>query len=222
MKLHHAISIHAGDALYRGVSIRGFTPDQEEMVRATVSRVPPELMHVLVSEIVADRGMGAKHGRFDPETKTVRINPHGFVLRQRFGEGPGWIHHIELTMVHEFGHALYESLSEAEKQEWYTLSGWVKGTKKGNASRYVEKRPGWDAYTSKWTHEPGVKMPRHYAEKNPNEQFADCFAFFLLGKPHQMAPALRMFIARRIQERVKRYPRAMVEGPARAYGERGN
>lgn len=219
MKFGSTLSLHA-EALWYGVKIIGFTPREEEIIRATVSRVPPELLRPAVDQIISDRGMSPKHGRFDPQTKTVRINPETFQLRQRFGAGQGWVQHIEMTMVHEFGHALFGTLTQQQKQEWYDLSGWVKGTRSENAAPYVEKRSGWPEYKSEWTHKKGIRFTRKYAEKNPNEQFADCFAFYLLGKPHQMAPIQRLYLSKLIQERVRKYPRALIEGPTKAYGER--
>lgn len=219
MKLRSTIALKA-ESLMHGVRIIGFPVEQEEWIRATVSRVPSELMATLVTAIIADRGMGAKHGRYDPETKTVRINPHTFQMRQRYGKGEGWLHHIEMTMVHEFGHALFDSLEPERKQDWYDLSGWVKGRAEDNVEPYEEKRPGWPKLTSEWTHRKGVKFTRHYAEKNPNEQFADCFAFYLLGKPHQMAPVHRLFMSKLIQSRVRKYPKALIEGPTKPFGTR--
>lgn len=219
MRLRSHIELRA-ESLMHGVRITGFPVEQEEWIRATVSRVPSELMATLVKEIRADRGMGAKHGNYDPQTKTVRINPHTFQMRQRYGRGPGWIQHIEMTMVHEFGHALFESLTEEQKQDWYDLSGWVKAIKPDNVEPYEEKRPGWEEYKSKWTHKKGVQMTRHYGEKNPNEHFADCFAFYLLGKPNQMAPVHRLFMSNLIRERVRKYPKALIEGPTKTYQER--
>jgi hypothetical protein len=211
------------DGLYHGVQIIGFTRPEQEMIRATMSRIPDELIRDNVKRLVADRTMGAKHGRFLPETKTVLINPEKFRLRQRLGRGPGWIQHIELTMVHEFGHAVYDGLSWQQKQEWMAISGWVKGRPPGNAPPYVERRPGWEiGKTSEWTHKEGVKFVRRYAERNPDEDAADSFAFMMMNKGHQMAKAKRKFWEQIIQEKVHKYPAAVIESPTKAYGERGN
>jgi len=208
------------EALYHGVPIIGFSKPQEEIVRATLSRVPPELM-CDVKQIVSAPELGAKHGRFDPPTKTVFINPHEFDLRQRFGEGQGWIHHMELTMVHEFMHSIYAFMPEPQKDQWRELSGWMVGTKDGQHEPYVEKRPGWEiGKTSKWTHKKGVKFPRHYSERNDDEDFADCAAYMLLGKGHMVDAKKKLFLEKLFESKVKNYPRFSVESPSRAYGER--
>jgi len=223
MNLKAAVGLQAA-ALFNGIRIEGFTKPEEEYVRAGISRVPPELTK-WVKKVVADRGMGAKHGNYDPSTDVIRLNPGNFTLRARLGRGAGWIYHAETTMVHEIGHSVYENLTPQQKQEWARLGGWVKtnddaGT--GLAPRYVEKRPGWPEYTSEYRHKMGVVFPRKYSEKNPDEAFADCFSFFMLNKPFQMSPQLRDFLQKMVQEKVRKYPQALIQGPSKAYAERGN
>lgn len=208
-------------ALFHGVDIEGFTGPGEEMIRAALSRVPPELLKN-VESIVAAPQLQPIHGRYDPLTKTVLINPLIFKLRQRFGEGQGWIHHTELALVHEIGHSVYVFLPEKLKDEWREISGWMVGWKEGQDQPYEEKRPGWPHTTSNWTHKSGVKFTRKYATKNDDEDFADSFAFMMLNKPHQMAKEKREFLERLIKDQVKMYPQALIQGPEKAYGERGN
>lgn len=209
------------EAIFRGVPIEGFNTGGEEMIRAGMSRIPPELLSN-VKLVKAAPDLQPKHGRYDPKTKTVNINPLIFNLRQRFGEGQGWLFHAELTIVHEVGHSIYYFLPEQEKDKWRELSGWMVGWKDGQEQPYEEKRPGWPKSISKWTHKKRIKFTRHYAEKNDDEDFADCFAFFILSKPHQMDKAKREFMEKYISDNVKAYPQALIGGPTKAYGERGN
>lgn len=218
MKLNTTIELHA-KALFRGVPIVGFSRPEEEEVRAMISRIPPELLFN-IKQIVANLSLGVKHGKFIPETSTVQLNPRTFKLRQKFGKGPGWFSHMQLVVVHEICHSIFDGLSPQQKQQWYDLSGWKTGTGEGQAEPYVEKRPGWPSYTSEWTHKKGITFPRHYSEKSPDEDFADCFAFFLLGKPHQMSPNKKQFLQDLVNQKVKRYPQAAIFGPDSAFGER--
>lgn len=208
-------------ALFRGVMIEGFSKPLEEFIRATMSRVPPELL-THVKEVKANPGLTPKHGRYDPETETVELSPHNFELRARLGRGPGWMHHAELTIVHEIGHSVYSFLSESQRDEWRAISGWMVGTADGQAPAYEEKRPGWPKKTSKMTHKMGVRFTRPYAEKNDDEDFADSLAFYILGKPHQMDKRKRVFLDQLMGNMVKIYPQASIKGPDKAYGERGN
>ena len=202
--------------LWNGIQITGFSTPEEEALRAMLSRVPPELLFN-VKKIESAKELGAKHGRFISETQTIQFNPENLRLRQRFGKGPGWILHQELTVVHEVGHSIYDTFSPESKQAWEAISGWMKGWKPGQLPAYVEQRPGWGHEVSKWTHKPGILFTRHYGERNPGEDFADCFGFFLLGKGHQMAPAKRKFLEQLIQDRVRKYPAAGIQSPIRPY-----
>lgn len=205
--------------LWNGIKIIGFTGPQEEGVRAMLSRVPPELLFN-VTQIESAKQLGAKHGRYVPESKVMMFNPENFNLRQRFGKGDHWILHPELTVVHEIGHSVYESLSTEKQKEWQDLSGWMKGWKVGQSLPYQEKRPGWGNDKSKWTHKAGIKFTRHYAERNANEDFADCFAFCLLGKGHQMELSKREFMENLFKEYVKGYVQVNIQSPSKPYAER--
>lgn len=207
------------EASWYGIPIEGFNGPGEEMIRACMSRIPRELL-TNVECIKAAPELHPKHGRYDPTNKTVNINPLIFNLRQRFGNGQGWIYQSELCTVHEVGHSIYYFFPEKTKDEWRDISGWMVGSQDGQAPPYKETRPGWEQGTSKWTHKKGVKFTRKYATKNDDEDFADSFAFYLLNKPHQMEPAKRDFIQNVIADRVKKYPQVLVEGPTKPYGER--
>ena len=207
------------EAMWHGIPIEGFTGPGEEMIRSAISRVPPELLKN-VHKVKAAPELQPKHGRYDPETHTVNVNPLIFNLRQRFGKGQGWIYHTELCLVHEIGHSIYYFFPEKIKDQWREISGWQIGTGEGQAEPYRETRPGWPKSTSKWTHRKGVGFTRKYARKNDDEDFADSFAFFILSKPHQMAPAKRKFIEDLLNERVQGYPQVSINGPHKPYGER--
>jgi hypothetical protein len=212
----------AGDysgTLWHGIKISGFTGPEEEGLRAMISRVPPELL-VYVKQIKSANELNAVHGKYEPETSTIFFNPKNFINRTRLGKGEGWIYHIEITVVHEVFHSIYENFSQEEKKAWQDLSGWIIGWKPGQSLPYVEKRPGWPKATSKWTHKAGIKFTRHYAERNPNEDFADCGAFVLLGKGYQMEPSKKEFIEKYIKDHVHNYPQVSIQShkPVSMYG----
>lgn len=199
--------------LFRKVHIIGFTNAERELAIAYISRVPPELLRMGVERIASDPRLGAIHGRYDPESKTIFFNPKTFRGKARMGRGPAKIPHGQLTMVHEFGHAVFNTLPDELKNEWLALSGWMKGTKPGQAEPYEEKRPGWPHKISKWTHAKGASFTRHYAEKNPDEDFADTFAFCILGKPAQAGNVKRRWVAQLLMKLIHRYPQAAIHGP---------
>jgi len=193
-------------ALWNGIRLTGFTGPEEEGLRAMLSRIPPELI-TNVAEIKSAKELNAKHGQYIPKEKVMLFNPKNFALRQRF---KGHINHAELTIVHEMGHAIYATLTPEEKVQWFDIFDWRKGNGAGHAPPYVERRPGWESGTSKWTHKYGIQFPRYYSEKNPNECFSDCFAFYLLGMQSQMSFEIKDFFDQFIKDHVKNYPKALV------------
>lgn len=198
--------------LFRGVKIIGFTSIEEEQARAYMSRIPPELIRN-VKRVVADPSLGAIHGRYDDKSQTISFNPKTFQSKVVMGKGPAKISHAQLTMVHEFGHALYSSLPEKLQDDWRELSGWMKGTQEGQAPPYKEKRPGWPSKTSTWTHRKGAEFTRYYGEKNDDEDAADTFAFVLLGKGAQAGSVKRKWMANLLMSMIHKYPQASIQGP---------
>jgi hypothetical protein len=196
--------------LWNGINLIGFSGPEEEVLRAQLSRIPPELLSY-VNCIRSAKELNAKHGRY--AGGTILYNPSNLTLLQHFGGGELPIPHSDLTLVHEVGHSLYDNLSPEEVKAWQTISGWMEGTKEGQAPPYEERRPGWEPQTSKWTHVAGAKFPRYYAEKNPNEDFADCFAFFLLNKAYRIGDAKKAFFDSYIKHHVNRYPQASIQSP---------
>ncbi len=207
------------ESLFHGMKIIGFTGGEAEFVRATASRVPPELM-THVKRIIAAPWLGVIHGKYIPETGTIFLNPKNTRARARLGEGQGWVNHGELTTVHEIMHSVYDNLPEDVKDKWMELSGWMVGTQPGQDTPYEEKRPGWEPGTSKWTHRKNIKFPRIYSEKSPDENFADCASFYLLNKAHQIDSKQKEFIEQLFEKMVKNYPKYNVESPDKPYGEK--
>lgn len=219
--------IKAGDESFEGkhkgtkwneIKLKGFSGPEEEALRAMLSRIPPELL-VYVSCIQSAKELNAKHGLYIPAEQMIKFNPGNIVLRQHFGGGENAIPHADLTIVHEVGHSLFDNLSDEEKLHWLSISGWMKGTKDGQAPPYEEKRPGWEHIISKWTHKAGAKFPRYYSEKNPNEDFADCFSFFIQNKANRIGDEKKKFFEDYVKEHVHNYPQVSIQSPIKAGGD---
>ena len=172
--------------------IIGFDKDEAQEIREYLIQFPRKLLHH-TERVEASPDFGAMHGKYLPETKTVQINPANFSSKMKFGtHDPADID--QHVLAHELCHGLYQSLSEDEQKQWMALSGWMKGTKKGQALPYVEIRPGWPHEVSSWTHSPDAKFARRYQEKNPSEDFADSCAYYCTGNQEDLPPEKREFI----------------------------
>jgi len=215
----HKVKINSS-AIWQGIHLVGFSGPEEEAIRASLSRIPPELLQLSEVECVQSaKELNAKHGRYLPEENKILFNPDNLSLRTTFGGGENPIRHEILTLVHEFGHALFGHLTPEEKTKWLSISGWREGRGLDQAPPYVERRPGWEPYTSEWTHRAGVKFPRYYAEKNPNEHFSDAFAYFMLNKAYKLADNQREYFEKYILDHVKRYPQALIQSPVKAVAD---
>jgi hypothetical protein len=119
----------------------------------------------------------------------IIINPTIFKNKKYFKIGDEKIPVKYFTIIHEIGHMfdLLKGISDTKK--WINLSDWKevdrnKSTPEGY-KRYIEKRKGRDIpghKKSDWVHGENAEFVRNYASKNPKEDFADTFAFVVLGK----------------------------------------
>lgn len=183
---------------YAGIPLVGFTHAEEEGIRSILSRIPRSILKNV--KVIRKENLTPKHGRFDPEVKRIAYDPRILHHDSKFGRGQGRkLGQGELTLAHEVGHALFLSLPPKMQREWRKLSGWKTGTGKNQADAYQERRPGWPKMTSKETHSKDAKFTRHYAERNSGEDFADAFAFTILGFPQQVPEPKLAFLEKVIQ-----------------------
>lgn len=142
----------------------------------------PEPMRV-AEKIRLAPTMGAVHGEWDDETKTIRLNPAIWLSRESFGTAGHRIDRLTHTAIHEYGHAWGNTHGYDETREWLTLSGWLHSphlTPPGY-QRYVEKRVGWSREKQEWVHSQDAWFVRYYSSKSPFEDFADCCLYVLAG-----------------------------------------
>ena len=210
MNLQTTISIYAYHPLELwDTELPGFANWQKELIRAVLSRIPPYLL-TNFKAIIPASGLGAKHGRYDEDTHVIRLNPRDFRNRVAFGRGPGRkLPHVELTIAHEVGHSIYYFLSPREMSAWKRLSGWQVGPGEGQAPPYTEKRSGWPKETAKETHREGAEFVRRYAERNDHEDFADSFAFYVMGQKDRLPPEKRAFFVKMFHDFKRERPKGL-------------
>ena len=175
--------------------IEGFSKDDEKEIKRVLALLPSKVFHY-VDVIKSDESLNAIHGKYDSESKTILINPSNFEHKGQFGTGENKVDLDVFVMAHECFHALWESLTEEEQKEWLDLSGWMKGTKAGQAPAYVEKRPGWPHKRSKWTHCETASFCRTYSSKSPYEDFSDTGAYYVTKNDDNIPRKKLQFIQR--------------------------
>lgn len=83
------------------------------------------------------------------------------------------------TLTHEIGHAYDAAKGDlSTKPEWLRLSGWSKDAKSG-LKRLLINDPGAPVVIGEWYFDPKAKFTRFYAKRNPWDDFADSFAFYI-------------------------------------------
>jgi hypothetical protein len=106
----------------------------------------------------------------DPDQSDDFLDPHGYAVNR-----------ATHTVVHEFGHGYDMNNGDLSlKPEWLKLSGWSKDAKPG-LKRLVIKDPGAPVVIGEMYFDPRAGFPRFYAKRNSWDDFADCFAFFVVG-----------------------------------------
>ena len=85
------------------------------------------------------------------------------------------------TLWHEIGHAhdaYHGDLSL--KPDWLKLSGWSETFQPG-LKRLIIKEQGSPEVVGEWFYDPKSKFTRFYAQRNPYDDWADCFGYYVAG-----------------------------------------
>ena len=85
------------------------------------------------------------------------------------------------TLYHEWGHGYDEyNGSPSLKDDWLRLSGWSKEQQPG-LKRLIIRDSRAPEVIGEWWYSPEAKFTRFYGKKNPYDDFADCFSFYVGG-----------------------------------------
>jgi len=83
------------------------------------------------------------------------------------------------TLLHELGHGYDEYHSTLSLQDkWTRLSGWNENFKPG-LKRLIINDERAPKVVGEWFYDPSSEFTRFYAKRNPWDDFADSFAFFI-------------------------------------------
>ena len=87
----------------------------------------------------------------------------------------------EQTLLHEFAHG-YDEIHDflSAKKDWLSLSGWSEKYFPG-LKRLVINDKGAPEVKGEWFYDPTAEFTRFYAKKNPWDDWADSFAFYVSG-----------------------------------------
>lgn len=87
------------------------------------------------------------------------------------------------TLLHEFGHGFDKNNGQDGKElslqpEWLQLSGWSE-TPKSGLKKLIIREPGVPEVKGEWFFDPSCQFTRFYAKRNPWDDWADAFSFYV-------------------------------------------
>ena len=132
------------------------------------------------------------HGYYIHHTVTLNNNIfyHPDVMEDFFDYHGYFIDRPTQTIYHEFAHgydAFHHDLSK--KEDWTKLSGWSPAPKNG-LKRLIIKGDGIPDVLGEWFFHPKAEFTRFYAKRNPWDDWADSFSFYI-GDLKSKVPAIK-------------------------------
>ena len=169
-----------------GMQVDGDDPKQLTALLVSMERIPAQLIKDSGINYLgfADQGPSKEyypnHGYY--VGKKLVLNTQLLDDEQIFLDTTGRaLNRFEHTLYHEMGHGLDAAMNTPSLMpQWVELSGWSKDPMPG-LSRITIREEGVPDLKGDWYFDPKAGFPRFYAKRNPEEDFADCFAFYVGG-----------------------------------------
>lgn len=123
------------------------------------------------------------HGYYIDNSVTLNsdIFYHPDVMDDFFDDRGYFLDRPTQTLIHEFAHGYDEFQGNLSgKQDWLDLSGWSP-VKKPGLRRLVINQPGQAPVIGEWYYDPKAGFTRFYAKRNPWDDWADSFSFYVGG-----------------------------------------
>jgi hypothetical protein len=161
--------------------------------------IPPNLIKdCKISGLVFRGDMGESHefspnhGYYREGDKTITLNADIFIHPDQpkdFINQKGYfLTRAEQTLIHEMGHAYDAACQGLSLQPtWMKLSGWCVEPRPGLERLHIKEKETPEI-VGEYYYAPSAKFTRFYGRRNPWDDFADCFAFFVGGLKDKVPP----------------------------------
>jgi hypothetical protein len=111
---------------------------------------------------------------------------------------------FEHTYYHELGHGFDEKKHEKEdwlslKEDWLKLSGWSEKPIPGH-KRIVIRDEDSPELVGEWYYSPEAEFPRFYGKRNPWDDWADCFSYYVAGLHYYLPESKRKYFDKILKE----------------------
>jgi len=209
-----AYKISACDTKYEFKKKYGFDTDIKTDVYDThlILEEINKILNPISSDLIKDCGIKSliirndlgknkphypNHGYYYGPDKSITLNADIFYnpdFPDDFFDNQGnFISRPRQTLIHEFGHAYDEQHNNLSLlPNWLKLSGWSKAPKKG-LKRIIIDEPGTPQVIGEWYYNPEIEysgFTRFYAKRNPWDDWADSFAFYV-GNVRNKVPEMK-------------------------------
>lgn len=161
-----------------------------EELHRSLNKLPPQLVKDCGIKSLAFQDMGPSmeyypnHGRYCDSTLVLNT----FILRdpkvEKDGKG-NCLNKFDLILYHELGHGLDEMMGPGQKclsdlPDWLELSKWSDRPVKGHRQICIRCKNKPDLI-DEWYYSPEAEFPRYYGKRNPWDDWADAFSFYVGG-----------------------------------------
>ena len=177
----------------KGVYDIEIDPDTEEelvkLLSSSLEKLPPELVKDCGIKTLGFEDLGPSKEYYPNHGKYIGST---LVLNQQIVDDPTLIvdpdsgssvNKFDQTLYHELGHGWDEAqCPDSEclslKKEWMILSKWSEKPVPGYR-RVIIKEPGTPVLKGEYYYSPGAGFTRFYAKRNPWDDFADSFSYYV-------------------------------------------
>jgi hypothetical protein len=166
----------------------GSSPELVSRVYQSLKGIPPQVVKDCGIETLGFQDMGPSkeyypnHGLY-VDNKLILNSQHvddpTVYVDASTGKRLQAFDHI---LYHELGHGWDMVRGELSLgKEWLDLSGWVEEPVSGKVRIIINDKEVSEPLIGEWYYEPGSQFVRYYARRNPWDDFADTFSFFIAG-----------------------------------------
>lgn len=167
-------------------------PEYVGLLLESLRRIPADLVKDCGVTIIAFDDLGPSKEYFPNHG---RYSDGAFILNEQILDDPfletdlengSCLNKLDQTLYHEMGHGLDEKLGGGEgkemcmKPDWMGLSGWSKEPKPG-LKKLIIRDPGCPVMEGEYFYSPDAGFPRFYGKRNPWDDWADSFAYYVGG-----------------------------------------
>jgi hypothetical protein len=177
-----------------GISVSPKEPDKQvepwivEQIYNILKMVPKDLLtesnlkQIQLSYIMGpNKPYYPNHGYYIPNKIVLNANIfyHPDTPDDFYDDDGNFIDRPTQTLLHEIGHAYDACCGNLSLMpDWISISGWSKDSLPG-LKRLVIKDSDKPAMVGEWYYDPSAEFTRFYAKRNPEDDWADTFAFYI-------------------------------------------